>query len=206
MDIEALVNLWLRQFDHEAPQAVGAAVDCLIATRTVGYSPTIGEIKVQLHQFRTQDQLSEVDAWVLVERACRNGLYHAQEEYDKLPPDVQRAVGGPEQLKAWAQMDSETVGSVIASNFRKSYTAVQEREKQRAMCPPDVRKMLSGIADPMRMENSKQSPFLPARLEPLKPMEPPPSQELQRRNSNYTPPSADDWERRRAEAVAKLTG
>jgi len=202
-DAESLANLWERQFADEDPRAVSAAIDSLIATRTVGYSPTIGEIKEQLHRLRNQDQLSEVDAWVLVERACRNGLHHAQEEFDKLPPDVQAAVGGPEQLTAWARMDSETVNSVIASNFRKSYTTAQERAKHNAMLPPNVREMLSGVADQMRIEKPKAAPALmPTKLEPMKRQTaalPEPA-----RVEEYKPKDPEDFERRREAAMRQL--
>lgn len=150
-DAEAMINLWLRQFESEDPAAVSAAVDSLISTREAGYSPTIGEIKAQLHRLRTAGQLSEADAWALVEKACRNGIYHSQEEFDRLPAEVQRAVGGPEQLKAWAMMDSETVNSVVASNFRKSYAVAQERAKQNAMLPQNVRDLIAGVADSMAL-------------------------------------------------------
>ena len=209
-DAESLANLWERQFADEDPRAVSAAIDSLIATRTVGYSPTIGEIKEQLHRLRNQDQLSEVDAWVLVERACRNGLHHAQEEFDKLPPDVQAAVGGPEQLTAWARMDSETVNSVIASNFRKSYATAQERAKHNAMLPPNVRAMLSEVADQMSIDQPKAPALIPAKLEPMKRQAIlPPAEPTPERVSEYKPPAPDEWERRRKEALwglEKVTG
>ena len=205
-DADSLVALWERQFSEEEPQAVSAAIDSLIATRPVGYSPTIGEIKEQLHRLRNQDQLSEVDAWVMVERACRNGIHHAQEEYDRLPPDVQQAVGGPEQIRAWAMMDTETVNSVVASNFRKSYAAAQERAKHVSMLPANVREMLSGVADQMIIEKPKIAPALmPAKLEPMtKQAKPLPAQQEPERAKDYKPPTQDEWERRREAAMRQL--
>lgn len=205
-DAETMTALWERQFAEEDPLAVSAAIDSLIATRTVGYSPTIGEIKEQLHRIRNQHQLSEVDAWVLVERACRNGIHHAREEYDRLPPDVQQAVGGPEQIRAWAMMDSETVNSVVASNFRKSYAAAQERAKHVSMLPADVREMLSGIANQMMIEKPETAPALmPAKLEPMtKQAKTLPAQQEPERARDYKPPTQDEWERRREAAMRQL--
>lgn len=150
-DGEALVNLWERQFAGEDPQAVAAAVDALISTRTAGYSITPGEVKEQLQKLRTVNQLSEADAWAMVSKACSNGIYGYREEFAKLPPEVQKAVGRPEQLREWAMMDTEAVQSVVASNFMRSYRTAQQREKEKAMLPQNVQEMLAGVADGMKM-------------------------------------------------------
>lgn len=209
-DGDALVNLWARQFADEDPAAVRAAIESMIATRTVGYSPTIGEIKEQLHRLRTVDSMNDGQAWCLVEKACRRGLYNAQEEFDKLPPDVQAAVGGPEQLKAWAAMDAETVNSVIASNFRKTYRTVKEREKEKALMPPEVRSFISGLSDKMALGgekkalNPKPAAFLPV----IAPMAAKPVTAddtiPEAPKGEYKPLTEAEWTRRRDELLRQL--
>lgn len=150
-DGEAMAKLWQMQFASESLEDVTAAVNALISTRTAGYSPAIGEVKEKLHALRTVDSLSEQEAWALVSKACRNGYYGYLEEFAKLPPEVQRAVGRAEQLRDWALMDEDTFQSVIGSNFQRNYRATQVREKERAMLPDSVREMIGGIADGMKM-------------------------------------------------------
>ena len=87
-----------------------------------------------------------MSAWALVSKACSNGIYGYREEFAKLPPEVQRAVGAPEVLREWAMMESDTVQSVIASNFQKNYRATQERQKELEKLPQNVRDMLAGVA------------------------------------------------------------
>lgn len=152
-DYHAMIDLWQMMFAEDSYDAVNAAVAALISTRKEGFTPTIGEVKERLAFAREQAKgtLSEQEAWALVEKACRNGLYGYQAEFDKLPPEVQRAVGAPEQLKAWAGMDAETVNSVVASNFMRNYRVQKQREKERAMLPPSVLAVLSGVADNMKL-------------------------------------------------------
>lgn len=150
-DAESMIKLWTNMFQSEPYEAVNAAVSALIATRTTGYSPTVGEVKEQMQRFKESTELSEQAAWAMVSKACTNGLYGYQKEFAKLPPEVQRAVGAPEQLKEWAAMDSETVQSVVASNFMRNYRTQAKREKETAMLPPDIRKMIGSVADGMRM-------------------------------------------------------
>lgn len=150
-DAEAMLALWQRLFSGDDPAEVFAAVDALISTRTVGYSPTPGEVKEQMQKLKRSNDLDELAAWALVSKACRNGLYGYREEFAKLPPDVQAAVGAPEQLRAWAMMDTDTVESVVASNFQRNYRATKTRQKELDKLPADVRKMISGIADHFKM-------------------------------------------------------
>lgn len=147
----AMVNLWQMQFADVSAQEVTAAVNALISTRTAGYSPTIGEVKEKMHTLRSATALSEQDAWALVSKACRNGYYGYKEEFAKLPPEVQRAVGQAEQLRDWAIMDVDTFQSVIGSNFMRNYRASQAREKEMQMLPQSVREMIGGVADNMKM-------------------------------------------------------
>ena len=150
-DAESVLDLWAAMFSEEPYEAVSAAVYALIAVRKDGYSPTVGEVKERLDMLRSGDDLPEQSAWALVSRACRNGLYGYKKEFDRLPPDVQRAVGAPEQLRAWARMDAETVESVVASNFLKNYRAQRSREKEAAKLPPEIRKMIGGVAQEMKL-------------------------------------------------------
>lgn len=151
LDVEAMLNLWTRIFAADRKEEVGIAVDALIATRTVGYSPTPGEVKEQIHKLKQKEELDEMAAWALVSKACANGIYGYKEEFAKLPPAVQNAVGAPEQLRAWAMMEADTVESVIASNFQRNYRARQARDRENEKLPPNVQDFIDGLADKLRL-------------------------------------------------------
>ena len=53
-----------------------------------------------MRKLAVKNQLSEAEAWAMVSKAARNGLYGAREEFEKLPEDVKQAIGTPDQLKA----------------------------------------------------------------------------------------------------------
>ena len=156
-DAEAMIDLWQKMFETEPYANVNAAVSALIATRKEGFTPTIGEVKERLAFAKEQaaGALSEQEAWALVEKACRNGLYGYQKEFEKLPAEVQRAVGAPEQLRAWAMMDSEVVNSVVSSNFMRNYRTQKQREKECAMLPLSVRETISLVGNNLKMIGEK---------------------------------------------------
>lgn len=144
---EATVNLWHSVFERDPYQIVSAAVMAYIQTSTERFMPNVGIIRDQIRKLTEPESMSEAEAWWLVKNAMRNGLYGYHEEYEKLPPMVRRCVGSENTLREWALTDCETVDSVIASNFQRSYRAISRSEAEWAKLPPGFReemKQLSG--------------------------------------------------------------
>ncbi len=152
MDADSVVNLWAELFRDEPAELVALAVKAHIASDKKGYPPHIGAIKESILQLRAPDEMTEQEAWGLVVKALRNGYYNAQEEFAALPPVLQRLVGGPNQLREWAMMDFDTVQSVVASNFQRSYRACAASERQIRALPADVKAAVAALADGMRMD------------------------------------------------------
>jgi len=123
------ISLWTDMFAEDDAAIVAAAVKALIATDSKGYPPHIGAVKAKIRQLTERPKMAPQEAWGLVWRAVQRSAYNSREEFKRLPPMLRRLVGTPEQLKAWARMDANTVQSVIGSNFQRSY---QEWAKQEA--------------------------------------------------------------------------
>lgn len=150
-ELTAAVNLWQRIFAEDDYNLVSAAVLALISSRVEGYPPTPGAVKEKIYMLQEPNQLNEEEAWSLVSKALRNGYYGAEKEFKKLPPEVQAAVGRPEQLREWALMDVETVQSVVASNFMRTFRTTEKRRKDMAMLPQDVRNLIAPMAEKMSL-------------------------------------------------------
>lgn len=147
-DINEAVNLWATMFSEETIQVVTEAIKALICT--LKYPPTIADVKEKIHLLTQPQGMSELEAWNTVRRAI--SYYDAQENYNSLPPMLQRLVGSPNQLREWALMDSEVVNSVIQSNFMRSYKAKVVQEKEYAMLPESTKQLIQGIAAKMDMK------------------------------------------------------
>ena len=145
------VNLWAELFADDPAQLVYAAVKTIIVSGGA-FPPSIGEIKQRVHDLTAPEEMSETEAWSLVSRALHNGIYGYREEFDKLPPEVQTAVGRPEQLKEWAVMPEDQVQSVVASNFMRGYKTVLRRERETALIPESVKELLAGVTQAMLPE------------------------------------------------------
>lgn len=173
-EAEDTVNLWADMFKSDEPALVAAAVKSVIEGDEKGFPPTIGQVKAKLRLITGSKELSEAEAWDMVSRAIRNGLYGAADEFEKFPPFVKRIVGSPNMLREWARMDTDTVHSVVASNFQRSYRVISSREKEINALPADVRKFVEKLSP-------AQKPYgLPAQPKAItEPEEPPVAKPLE---------------------------
>jgi hypothetical protein len=108
-------------------------------------------MKAMLVKINQPEEMTEQEAWQCVAVALRNSAYNSSAEFEKLPPVVQRLVGSPNQLREWSQMDSDTVNSVVASNFQRSYRARAKSERDFLALPSSVKSYMAAIADGMKM-------------------------------------------------------
>lgn len=135
--IKALA-LWAEMFREYPVKAVAYAVKTFIAEDTKGFPPAIGQIMERVRFLTEKSEMTAEEAWELVYRAiCRSG-WHAEEEFEKLPPNVKKVVHSPGQLQAWG-LDPQFNAGVESSNFKKAYRAVVEREKRVATLPEDIK-------------------------------------------------------------------
>ena len=150
-DAEGVVDLWNTMFASDPAEVVAMAVKAHIATDTKGFPPHIGAIKDSIRKLTQPKEMTEQEAWALVSKATKNSTWGSKEEFDKLPPVIQKLVGSPNQLREWAAMDSEVVQSVVASNFQRSYKARAASEREMLALPADVRQTMELLSGGMKM-------------------------------------------------------
>jgi hypothetical protein len=156
-DADAIVALWVEMFKDDPVEIVAVAVKAHIATDKKGFPPHIGAIKEAIVKLNTSDEMTELEAWALVNKATKNSTWNAKEEFDKLPPVIQRLVGSPQQLRDWAAMPADTINSVVASNFQRSYKARAANEREFLALPQDVRQTMELLAAGMQMPGLPES-------------------------------------------------
>ena len=148
----AMVNLWEDHFIDKDYNLVKAAVNAYISTDTTGYVPNAGQINEQIRKLTNPDQMTEQEAVALIIKATRNGLYGAEEEFEKLPPVLQRLAGSPEQIRVWAKMEEDEIQTVVASNLMRSYKVIAKNEEAQQTLPSSVKAMLEQASERMMIE------------------------------------------------------
>jgi hypothetical protein len=151
-DANAKVELWAEMFADVEYGLVGAAVKSYIASDTSGHPPNVGQINELIRKLTQPEEMTEQEAVHLILKAASNGYYGAEQEFEKLPPVLQRLVGHPSQLRTWAMMDETELQTVVASNLMRSYRVIAKNEETKAMLPNSIKNLLEQASDRMRIE------------------------------------------------------
>ena len=154
---ENAMRLWYEELKDIPYQAAYIALRKYVSTNK--FAPTIADIREHASELETknEEELNETAAWALVLKAMRRAAYYAEEEFEKLPAVVKRAVFSPGQLREWAileDIDGKTM-TVIQANFQRTFRNEMRIEKEKEKLSPDVLKLYSKN-DSKKVETSKR--------------------------------------------------
>ena len=174
-DMDAIVDLWAGMFVDYPADLVMEAYRRFLTEDNKGFPPVIGQIMHQINDIVRPDAdiLTEAEAWTHVARAIGNSQYHAKEEFDKLPPLVQRIVGGPDRLHEWANYEDGEQS--IAINVRplicRSYAQIAEQERADKLLPPSMQANVKALREAARpaLEEPHEEPLRIESREPERP-------------------------------------
>lgn len=110
-DKTTTVNAWYLVLEDQNAKKILTALKCFVRNDKSGFPPTVGQLMNYKTEIETSGEMSSTEAWMLVTKAIRNSTYHSVEEFEKLPPRVQNALGSPSRLQAMA----------MNSNFNEGY-------------------------------------------------------------------------------------
>ena len=145
-DISETVDVWQMMLSDYDYNLVAMALKAYILSDTSGFAPSIGQLVDKMKSITSPQELNEMEAWSLVCDALQNSGYNYAEEYAKLPPLVQKAVGLPTQLQTWALTENLNK-DVVGSNFMRCYRIEVERQNEISKMPQNVREMLESISN-----------------------------------------------------------
>lgn len=134
-------NVWymlLADLDYKS-----ASISTQMHMRSSTFEPKPADIIEQYNKLVKREELTEMEAWSLVSKALRNGINGAEEEFNKLPPLTQKAVGSPSQLRNWATSDEASIESVVQSNFMRTYRTECKRQRDFDKLPNDVKQLIA---------------------------------------------------------------
>ena len=146
-EMTATINAWHLMLSEYPIEGINAALQIYVKTNNTGFAPSVSQIIGCMHKPSEIEQLSEGEAWAMVKKAIHDGNYHSEERFNELPPLVQRAIGGAEMIRQWAQTDSDEVNTVIMSNFQRTYRAVLSKQDFNNKVPEKISDVVKGLAD-----------------------------------------------------------
>ena len=140
-NISETVDVWQMMLSDYDYNLVAMALKAYILSDTSGFAPSIGQLVSKIQTITKPHELSEMEAWSIVSKAIRNSGYNSVEEFAKLPPIVQNAVGLPEQLRTWA-LDENYNEQVVSSNFMRCYRTELARHEELSKMPAEIKALI----------------------------------------------------------------
>ena len=139
-ELSMVIDVWHEYLEGYTYQDILGAVKAYVFSDTSGFAPTVGQLigKLNVMLNNNDSEMGALEAWAMVSKALRNGYYGAEEEYAKLPPLCQKAVGTPMNLRNWSQADLKSIESVVMSQFISAYKTECKRAVEMAMIPQSV--------------------------------------------------------------------
>ena len=136
--------LWCDAFKDIPGSVVLGAVKSFVKNGTNKYAPSVGEIQEIIDQAVGNTETPIAEAWNMVLLAIRNGTYGADDEYAKLPEDVQEAIGGSHYLHELALSEDVNWG-VEKSLFERNIKIARERRKNVDNLPNSVKEQIEQL-------------------------------------------------------------
>lgn len=141
-NLSATTDVWFACIKDKTPKDMQYRLMAFAKTDTSGFAPTIGQLLAI-----GDNEPSAEEEWARVRKAICNGCYHAAEEFEKLPPRTQAAIGSPTMLHLWALTDENAIDTSIAKQFKTAYDAIKERDKKNSYYAPAVEQKLNKMLE-----------------------------------------------------------
>lgn len=138
---------WAAAFRQEDFTEVEKALMAYVRNDRSGFAPSPGQLMQYINLIDKPVYDSPYDAWAKVRKAISNSTWHSEEEFAKLPADIQEVIGSPSVLKTMASSESFNE-SVEESNFIKRYEVVKGRQQTVNNMPTEIRARLETYQAP----------------------------------------------------------
>ena len=151
-----VTTLWASMLADYSYETVSNAAKALIVSSK--FPPTIAEVIEKIQLLTKEPELTEGEAWSMVRKAIRNGIYGYKEEYRKLPDKVKTAIGNPLMIHEWAKVSADELDTVVASNFMRNFRSQTKSKQEYESLPQSVKKFVEEISAKMpKLEEVNES-------------------------------------------------
>lgn len=141
--VDMMITVWDDDLKDYTYEQVYIALKTFKATDKSGFAPTVGQIINTIYETsEISEYLLPSEAWALVVKATQRGNYNALEEFNKLPADVQKAVGSANVIKEWAKLSPDALATTAQNSFNKAYIADIEQRKKISRMPVEIRNQI----------------------------------------------------------------
>lgn len=141
---EKMVDAWLLVLQEYNYEDVMTAYTTYLKSNLSGFLPSISQIVGLIEKTADLANYSASEAWAKVRVAIGRSGRYANEEFAKLDPLMQKAVGSADQLYYWAT-DANFNDGVVMALFEKNYLAILQRDAEERRLPASAKLRLEQL-------------------------------------------------------------
>lgn len=136
------IDTWMFAVGEQDYAKMVQALKVYSNTNNSGFAPAPGQLVNLIRDVEKPYISTAGEAWGIVVRAARDGIYHAKERFEAFPDIVKACVGSPENLVLMSQLEESQLETVIQSHFLKEYRKMEETYRQEELYPEKVKAMI----------------------------------------------------------------
>ena len=142
LGISETIDTWMFAVGEQDYNKMVQALKIYANTNDSGFAPAPGQLVNLIRDVEKPYISTAGEAWGIVIRAARDGIYHAQERFNEFPDIVKACVGSPENLAMMSQLEESQLETVVQSHFLKEYRKMEENYRQEELYPEKVRQLV----------------------------------------------------------------
>lgn len=150
--VKQMIDTWAVILEDEDANKIATVTKAYLKSNTSAFMPTPAMLINLAYDLFTPKGMTEQEAWNTLYKAICNSGYNAQYEYDHLPLEI-KPLCTPSQLREWGMMNIETLNTVVASNFMRSFKAKEKQRTDYAKLPNETKSLISELNVNMKLEH-----------------------------------------------------
>ena len=150
-----MIDVWTMLLEDEDANKIATVTKAYLKSNPNAFMPTPAMLINMAYEMFAPKGMSEQEAWNTLYKAICNSGYNAQYEYDHLPSEI-KPLCTPSQLRELGMMNIETLNTVVASNFMRSFKAKEKQRTDYAKLPNETKNMISELHNQMKLENKNE--------------------------------------------------
>lgn len=145
-DMRPTAVLWEKALSDIPYEVAEKALIKVLATSR--FFPTVAEIREAATELTQPRMMDWSEAWGLIGQAIRrHGFYGEAEAMAELPEDVARMA----KRFGWRDLCLNENVDVMRAHFKQAWEIEQKRKQEVIALPTEIRSMIEGLADKMKM-------------------------------------------------------
>lgn len=149
-----MIDVWTMLLEDEDANKIATVTKAYLKSNSNAFMPTPAMLINMAYEMFVPKGMTEQQAWNTLYKAICNGLYNSQKEYDQLPIEI-KSLCSPTQIREWANMNVDTLNSVVASNFMRSFKIIDKKRVDFEKLPNETKILINDLTNNLKLEQKK---------------------------------------------------